>query len=237
MPKTISLILFSLLSMGLVFPSVHAETESPKQHIIQFESNHELKIENDVVTVTLQAYGEALSAKEVMHQINQKMEKALKVLNSQTDVEFSHGQYQVLPILNKDKTTAAWKGTQTVMLTTQKVPGLVGLLPKLQPYLYYRSMQFSPSPERQAEAQAELLRVAMKAYQTKAATLAKGFGFNHYTLIETRINQFDTPRPVMMEALMAKNNYNAQTAPQIHTGQSVLRVQLSGKIGLPNRAQ
>lgn len=209
-----------------------AQDFNTEHHLIHFEINQQTEVQNDVVTTQLQAYAESNHAKDVMKQLNEKMQKALSVLKDEQDIQTQTGTYRVMPVLNKDKTTAYWKGTQTLTLTTQKLPGLVILLPKIQPFLHYVSMQFSPSEEVKQKAQADLLQTAIKAYQEKALAIAKGFNASNYQLLETRIHPQNIPRTMVYEARMAKTA-SAALPPQISPGSSSLSVQISGTLALP----
>ena len=93
-------------------------------------------------------------------------------------------------------------------------------------------MAFGLSREQRAQVETEAQTLAIESFKTKAAELAKGFGFGGYTLREVSVNANDQggmPRPRMM-AMEAKMSSDAPVPAE--AGKATVQVTVSGAVQL-----
>lgn len=207
------------------------DTHSKPLHQVHFSISQAQQLDNDVAEIRFHHIAQAPSAEGVMQEINQHMQAALKVLETQPDIKLQTSPYQVYPAYNKQQIITHWKGRQSLILTTEKLAGLPKLLTQLQPYLSYESTQFRISEETRQKALVSLTQQALQRYQKQAELIAQSFGNPHYQLVKTQIHSpssIHPPRPY----LQAARTMSEAAAPVIESGQSELRIQIDGTLQL-----
>jgi len=188
--------------------------------------------DNDVMTVKFTAQAEHTNPQVVATQINQKMQKAYRILKPFALIQVKTGQYQINPVYKK-QTLIGWKGQQTLILTMQNRPGLAKILVQIQPYLNYQNIQFSISEQRKQAFIADLTRQAILNYREKAEFIAKNFQSPRYHLLNTNIsNREFHPRPGLYREMSIMVSRAKQAQPLLKSGQSKLTVTISGTMAL-----
>jgi predicted secreted protein len=91
---------------------------------------------------------------------------------------------------------------------------------------------FGLSREQRARVEGEAQSIAIEHFKSKAAELAKGFGFAGYTLREVAVNSNDQgyPRPRMMA--MEMKAAQADAPLPVEAGKSSVVVTVSGSVQL-----
>ncbi|VAW43831.1 hypothetical protein MNBD_GAMMA04-2073 [hydrothermal vent metagenome] len=201
---------------------------------VYFSISESQKMDNDTLTITLNASAQARSANVVMEKINRKMQTAIASLKKYPKIEVKTSQYQVHPIYNKGETIRNWRGSQSLIITLDAQSKQLKVLSELQEQLTYQSMLFKVSAKQKQKAMQQLTLIALQTFQQQAKSIANAFGSSSYQLIETRIN---TPRSQSRAPNMAFTSRmvmaESMNAPAIESGQSTLTVNISGILLLP----
>ena len=223
-----------LANQNFLPPPVNEYNHQAIGNKIYFSISESQKMDNDSLTITLNASAQARSANVVMEKINRKMQTAIASLKAYPEIEVKTSQYQVHPIYNKGETIKNWRGSQSLIITLDAQSKQLNVLSKLQEQLTYQSMKFNISAKQKQKAMQQLTLIALKTFQQQAKIIANAFDVSNYQLLETRINTPHsqartqninfTSRMVMAESM---------TAPAIESGQSTLTVNVSGILLLP----
>lgn len=201
---------------------------------VHFSISESQKMDNDITTITFRATAQARSAQTVTHDINVKMQAALKTLKKYPSIIAKTSQYQIYPAYNKDQVIRHWNGSQILSITLDSDSEQLKALTELQKHLVYQNMQFLVSAKQQQKAMKQLSLNAIQSFQAQATLIANQFNAPHYQILETRIN---TPSP-----RFSKQNYamssrmvmaESMAAPGVEAGQSTLSVTISGILLLP----
>lgn len=227
------LIILLLLNLASFASSVQANTSSQQDttHKVYFSISQSDYFNNDRVSITFSAFAQDKNPQVVANSINTQMQNATSVLKHSTHIKLETGNYQIIPVYNKNRDVVAWRGQQTLSLNMPNLPGLVKTLTKVQPFLRYQSMSFGVSETQRQKFINQLTQEAIKAYQQKANMIATSFRAQNYRITETRINTPHIPTPYKARsAMMADTLTTTQISPTLKQGQTKLTVSINGQL-------
>ena len=229
-------ILAFLSSFLFLSSNVQAQTavELNQGNEVQFSITESQSVPNDTISMTFNRVAEGASPQAVANEINQKMQAAVRALKAYPEIITQTAQYNIHPVYKK-QVMSHWRGQQSLILTLENKPGLVKVLTKIQPYLAYQSMQFGVSDDLQDKILAQLTDRAILKFRNQANRIAQGFQAPTYKILETRINMPNavSPRPMYARSEMAMMASD-MAAPSVKTGQTKMKVTISGTVLLPN---
>lgn len=229
-------LLYTLLGLLLTSLSAHASpqpnTSHADEHRVHFSISSSQKVENDTADITLQAIAQGPNAQSVMQEINQQMQSAIKALRFNDKIVTQTSSYQVYPVQNKQRIITHWKGQQSLTLTTQNLPGLPGLLEKVEPHLSYQSLRFRVSDALQQQVRQKLTAKALQQYQKQAKRIAESFGTSQYRFVDTRIHS--GANGLIRQPMLARSYAETASAPPVmEAGESTITIQVEGELALP----
>lgn len=111
------------------------------------------ELQNDLAEVTLAAETEHTDPAQLAAEINRAMSWALSEVRKRAAIESRSGDYQTYPVYD-DTRLHHWRGTQNLILRSEKIEDLNVLAGTLQQRLQIKSMQFIVSPARQRAGEA-----------------------------------------------------------------------------------
>lgn len=205
------------------------------QNIIQLNANGTVEIQQDLLSVTLSTMREGRDANAVQTQLKQAVDAALIEAKSQEKVgamDVSTGRFSLTPAWGKDGKTTGWQGQAELVLEGHDFARITATAGKIQT-LTVSQLNFGLSQPQRDIAEREAQKKAIKAFQSRAAEIANGFGFSGFTLREVSINVSDQnngPRPRMM-AMDAKLGGQSSPLP-VDAGNTAIVVSVSGSVQL-----
>lgn len=220
----------TILLLSSTASNTWAEESLPAGHQIDFSYQAMQPLENDVLKVRFAAIAEGESSADVSLQINRAMQQAKKIINHAQLKSVQTGHYRVNPVYGKNRVISHWRGQQTLTISASTATQLDATLSQLQQHLAFQTMQFTLSPEKRQQAQAALLKTALKDYQAKAQKIAQSFGHQTYRLLKTQINpRFNAP-VVRYSAPIAREAKAVSSAPYQEQGKSDVQIQIQGTL-------
>ncbi|NPA72914.1 MAG: SIMPL domain-containing protein [Gammaproteobacteria bacterium] len=237
----------SLLCIGLTTPALsvaqtdtsaapmHSETFNPTQqgNKIHFSVSESENMTNDTISIVFRRTAQGTTAEAVANKINTQMQSAMAIVNKYPDIIPKTSHYRINPVYNKKQVITHWKGSQSLSLIFENKPGMIQMLTLLQPYLSYQSMRFGISDDRKKEMTDHLTLKAIHAFQARAQAIAQAFSASNYRILETRIN---TPSHNIHQPSYTSNRMmmaESMVAPSVATGESQIKVTVSGIMQLP----
>ncbi len=208
-----------------------AVAEELNYNLVQLSYSATQEVENDMMVVTLRAFGEGKSANEVADKVNSKMQWALEKLKNVSDIKKETTGYETYPRY-KSKVIVGWQADQQLRLESKNIKALTNLVGVLQQRLEVENMQFSVSSERRKDIAEKLMVEALQGFYQKAGVIAKTVGGKDFRMTKIEIHDAGGPnyyRSKGVRAEMALLSAPA-SAPAVETGETVLKVTVAGTI-------
>lgn len=226
MNKFTSLFVILLLALPTV---TAAHDDDVLFDVIKLQVQVEAQVPNDHMQVILAAEKEGTDPRAISHTINQTMRWALDIIKQYPEIDSRSGNYQTMPIYNK-QTISAWRSVQEIVLESESISKLSELTGTLQQRLQVRNMGFSPSKEQADQFEARLVDEGMQAFRTRAEQLRKHMNGRQYRIIEIHINTGRQHPPIRHETSAVRSLSMDATPPAVEAGTSELTVTVSGSV-------
>lgn len=223
----------ALLASAFIAAAQGLPCPSP-QNVLQLSANGTVEVQQDLLSLSLTTTREGAEANAVQGQLKAALDAALAEARKtaqpgQMDVRTGH--FGLYPRYGRDGKISGWNGTAELVLEGRDFPRITQTAGKIQT-LTVGSVSFGLSREQRAKVEGEAQAIAIDRFKTKAAELAKGFGFTGYTLREVSVNSNDQGFPRPMRSMAPGGAMQAETAVPVEAGKSAVLVTVSGSVQL-----
>lgn len=163
---------------------------------VSLTASANMQVDNDRMTILLQAESEKPNAGVASAEVNSKMAKALALAKAVSSVTGKTLNYSTDQVMEKGR-MVRWRVTQLLQIETADFAAGANLATKLQDEgLLLSSLTFSVSPEARRKALAQLQHDALVEWQSRARQAAASMGYAGYAPGRLTINAGDSgPRP------------------------------------------
>ena len=225
-------------SVALVMASSTFSQNMPYQtlqNVVQLAASGSVEVQQDLLSMSLNTTREAPDAGTVQNQLKLALESALaeaKKAAQPGQLDVRTGNFSLYPRYGRDGKITGWQGSTELVLEGRDFARISATAGKIQT-LTMGNVSFGLSREQRAKVEGDAQSMAIERYKTKAAEIAKSFGFAGYTLREVSVNANDqgsVPRPRMM-AMEAKAAMADAPVP-VEPGKSTVVVTVSGSVQL-----
>jgi predicted secreted protein len=214
-----------------------AESDSTYNQI-NFDVSASRVIKNDLLKVTMYLQEESVDAKKVAQRINQKMQKAFKVIDRYPMVHNKTGDYNIHAKYKKSK-VVGWSAKQVLYLESKNIEALTTLIQKLQPLLLVSNMQFDISKALRKQLKAQLLLVLLDKFRKKSKLISEKLGAKSYKIVRLNINKQSDSRPVYYSSMRSQpaflSSASDMPAPKLSGGENEIKVSLNALLELSFR--
>lgn len=213
-----------------------APMSHPPANIVNIAASGFLEVPQDWLTISLSTTKEGPDAATVQAQLKVALDAALAVAKPAVlpqQLELRTGQFSLYPRYGSNGKITGWQGTTELVIEGRDFARISTTAGKVQG-LTLANVGFSLSRDAQQKLEADVQALAIERFKTKAADVAKGFGFPSYTLREIAISAADQeglrpyPRAMAMQAKAAM----ADAPVAVEAGKSTVNVTVSGSIQL-----
>ncbi len=172
---------------------------------VEFTVEAESELQNDLAEVTLAAEAEHTDPAQLAVEINRAMSWALGEVRKRLAVKSRSGDYQTFPVYDETR-LHHWRGTQNLILRSEKIQDLNVLAGILQQRLQIKSMQFIATPAHQRAGEAQLLDQAMENFKERADRIQQGLGAKSYRIVRLSVQGAGAqpPTPMMVRTVKAE---------------------------------
>jgi predicted secreted protein len=224
----------SALALFVLSAVAEGQPYPPPQNVLQLSASGSVEVQQDLLSLSLTTTREGTDANAVQGQLKAALDAALAearkaALPGQLDVRT--GNFSLHPRYTQGGRISGWNGTAELLLEGRDFGRITQTAARIQS-MTLGGVSFGLSREQRAKVETEAQTIAIERFKSKAAELAKGFGFTGYSLREVSVNANDQgfPRPVRM-AMEAKAA-SADSALQVEAGKSTVMVTVSGTVQL-----
>ena len=223
-----SALLSCLLLPALAFAQVPPIGPPADIPAISLTASATTQVDNDRMTIVLQAEAENPSASVAANEVNAKMAKALAATKTIAGVSARTLSYTTNQVLEKGR-MVRWRVSQLLRIETADFAAGANLATRLQQEgLNLSSMTFSVSPEARRGAIAKLQHDALTEWQSLAKQAAASMGFAGYSPGKLAVNSHDASPPQPRFATQAMAASVAEPV-QVAAGTSELVLTVSGE--------
>lgn len=224
--RVLSGLLLLSASAGLL-----AQTVQTPQNVVQLQASSSVEAQQDLLTLRLSTARDGASAAAVQNQLAAAVDAALaearktaqpRLMEARTD------DFGLFPRRNQEGKFTGWSGTAGLVLEGRDVARITDAASRIQS-MAVSSVSFSLSREQRSKVETEAQNLAIERFKTKAAELARAFGFSSYTLREVAVTAGGSGFvPLAMDA----NAASRTRAVPVEPGKTSVVVTVSGTVQL-----
>jgi predicted secreted protein len=207
---------------------------APPQNVLQLHATGSLEVQQDLLMINLTTAREGADPAVVQGQLKTALDAALVEARKTAQpgqLDVRTGNFAIYPRHNRDGKLSGWTGTAELVLEGRDFARITQAAGRIQT-LTMGGVSFGLSREQRAKVEAEAQTLAIERFKSKAAELAKGFGFTGYSLREVAVNAnepgFGPPPRMAMQSKAA----SADAAVPVEAGKSTVTVTVSGSVQL-----
>lgn len=206
-----------------------------RQNVVQLTANAAVEVQQDVMSVTMSALREGSDASGVQNQLKAVVDAALTEARKAAQpgqMAVRSGSFSLQPRYGRDAKLTGWQGVAEVILEGAdfvRIGAAAGRIPGMT----VAGVSFGLSGDRRLQAEGEAQAQAIERFKSRAQAIARGFGFNGYSLLEINVNTSEpgfTPRPRAM-ALEARS-ISAEAPLPMEVGKIAVLVTVAGSVQL-----
>src|SRR4051812_35589000 len=176
---------------------VHAQVVPVPENVVQLAASATVEVPQALLVLNLQVTREGQDAMQVQSQLKAVLDTALAEARRAAQpglLDVRTGAFTVGPRYGRDGRIASWQGTAELLLEGTdfaRIAQLAGRLPGMA--VAGSSFRLSRGVREAAERDAQSQAVA--AFRARAGELARGFGFNAFSLREVSVQAQDQGAP------------------------------------------
>lgn len=178
--------------------------DPPPAPVVTLTAAATASIPNDRMYAWLRSETDNADPARAAAEVNAKMAKALARAKVVSGIEVTTSGYSSYPMTDKQNVTR-WRVAQTLNLEGGDFAAMASLVSKLQAddLLVLSGMNFAVSPDARRKAEDALTLQAIKAWQARAQSAARGFGSATYRTGKVTIQTGEPMRPQPMMRMAA----------------------------------
>jgi predicted secreted protein len=214
-----------------------AQTLPPQpQNVLQLQASATVEVQQDLLSMILSTTREGSDPAAVQTQLKTALDTALAEArrNAQPgQLDVRTGNFALFPRHTRDGRIGGWTGTAELVLEGRDFPRITQTAGRITT-MTLAGVGFGLSREQRAKVETDAQAVAIEKFKTKAAELARGFGFAGYTLREVAVNANEPgfqPR-MRMAAQESRAAIAADASVPVEPGRSAVTVTVSGSVQL-----
>ncbi len=213
---------------------LHAQNNDPVFDVFSLSATVETSVENDQMTINLQAQAQGSDAAELANQINATMGWAVARLRKFSDIASQTRDYQTHPRYERNGSRIiGWNASQSLQLKTDNFEQAGEAIQTLQERLQVQGIVLSAKTATRKAAEDKLINEALDTFKKRAQLVQLNMGAPGYRMMDIRIDTSDH-FPVMHDQMRMRSAEmsSVASAPAIEAGTSQVQVRIDGRIQL-----
>lgn len=212
-----------------------AQTLPPPQNVLQLSASGNIETQQDLISLSLSTTREAGDAAAVQSQLQSALDAALAEVKKTAQpgqMDVRTGAFSVYPRYSGPNKIVAWRGTAELVLEGRDFTRITQAASRATT-MTIGSIGFGLSREQRAKVEVDAQHMAIERFKTKAAELAREFGFSGYTLREVNVTSNDIgPMPRFRMLAADSVAAAAPAAVPVEAGKATVTVTVSGSVQL-----
>ncbi|MCX8099408.1 MAG: SIMPL domain-containing protein [Casimicrobiaceae bacterium] len=219
-------------------PAAPAWTTSPARDVLRLEAAVSTEVVPDVAVFTFAAEASGSDAAALTREVQQSLQAGLAAVREMRGIEARTGSFTTQPRWSPRGIRDGWIVRAELVLKSKDFSALGALASKLaQQKLMIVSSGFEISRELREREESILIEQGIAAFQGKARTAARAFGFSNVGLLEVNLGAISSEGRALARASLARaaSAEAAATAAEplpIEGGRVILTLSVSGTVQL-----
>lgn len=227
-------LVFCALAAGVLPARGQPAPYPPPQNVLQLSATGTVEVQQDLLSLSLTTTREGPDANTVQSELKRALDSALSEARAAAQpgqLDVRTGNFGLYPRYDRAGKISGWHGTAELVLEGRDFGRITQTAGRIQT-MTVGGIGFGLSREQRAKVESDAQTIAIDRFKAKAAELARGFGFQAYSLREVSIgtNEPGMPRPVRSMALATPAS--AEMAVPVEAGKSAVTVTVSGSVQL-----
>jgi predicted secreted protein len=215
--------------------SLPAQTLAPPQNVLQLQASGTVEVQQDLLQMNLTTARDGTDPTAVQTQLKAALEAALAEAKKSAQpgqLDVRTGNFALYPRHTREGRISGWNGTAELILEGRDFARITQAAGRIQT-MTLGGISFGLSREQRARVEGEAQTLAIDRFKSKAAELARGFGFSGYTLREVAVNANEPGfTPKLRMAAQDARVASAEAAVPVEPGKSTVMVTVSGSVQL-----
>jgi predicted secreted protein len=212
-----------------------AQTLAPPQNVLQLQASGTVEVQQDLLQMNLTTARDGTDPTAVQTQLKAALEAALAEAKKSAQpgqLDVRTGNFALYPRHTREGRISGWNGTAELILEGRDFARITQAAGRIQT-MTLGGISFGLSREQRARVEGEAQTLAIDRFKSKAAELARGFGFSGYTLREVAVNANEPGfTPKLRMAAQDARVASAEAAVPVEPGKSTVMVTVSGSVQL-----
>lgn len=211
-----------------------AQVLPPPENVLQLQTSGTVEVQQDLLQMTLTISRDGTDPAAVQSQLRSVLEAALaeaKRTAQPQQMDVRTGNFSIYPRNNREGRISGWMGTAELILEGRDFTRITQAAGRVQG-MTLGGVSFGLSREQRARVEGEAQAQAIERFKTKAAELAKAFGFGSFTLREVSVNASEPGFAPRMRMMAAEAKTVSADAVPVEPGKAAVTVTVSGSVQL-----
>lgn len=211
-----------------------AQQISPPQNVVQLSAAAMLEVPHDWLVLAMSTSRDGPDAQAVQAQLKAALDAALVEARAGAQpgaLQVRTGNFNLAPRRGRDGHINGWQGSAELLLEGRDFARISAAAGRIQT-LTVSSVAFSLSREQQAAVESQVQALAIERFKTRAAEIAKAFGYAAYALRDVTVSSSEPNLPRPRFLAMATNSTAADAPLPVEAGKGSFQVTVSGSVQL-----
>lgn len=230
----------TLLAVSIINAPSHGNTTAgppgPARDVLTLDATVATEVTPDLAVITLAAEAAGADAAALTREVQQAINAGLTLAKATRDIEARTGGFSTQPRWSTKGGRDGWTVRAELILKSRDFGALGTLAGRLaQQKLMIASSGFEVSRDLREREEAALIERGIAAFQAKARTAARAFGFTAFNLREVSLGTIGgelRPQPRPMLARAAEMAAAPPEPVAIEAGRVMLTLSVSGSVQL-----
>ena len=221
--------------LALSSAAVAQDRAVPVADVLELEATVTSEVVPDLAVVTLSVVREGPEVPALTRDVNETLAKAFAAAKTVPGVIAANAGYGTSPRFETRGTTsvrAGWTVRASIVLKSKDFNALGNLVGNLSQSLQISGSGFEISPELRGGEATALIERGVRAFQDKAWTATKAFGYGTYSIRQVNVGSPGQSGDVRPMAMMRVNDAMAKGAAPlpVEAGPVTLSLSVSGSV-------
>ena len=180
------------VTMTLAAPAL---AETPVQNRIDFQTEVESVVTNDLLTAGLSIESNNKNPAALSRELTVKINEALRQASAFKTVKLTSGNQQTWPVYSDKNKLESWRGRAELRLESQDFKAAGELISLLQANLQLNGLHFSVAPATRRELENQLIEQAVQAFRQRADRIRTAWNAKSYKLVQMNLGTANQPSP------------------------------------------
>lgn len=220
-------------AIALLMVSAVAAADAVHRDTLTLNASASLEVPHDILAVSFSTSREGADAASVQSALKQALDAALVEARKAAkpgQIDVQTGNFSIYPRHTNKGGISAWVGSAELLVEGRDVAGIAQLTGRIASMSIAR-VGYKLSREQRDKTEAEVSAQAVAAFRTKAAELARLFGYNGFSIGEVSVGG---EAPMRYMAAGAPRAMSMSTASEValptEVGKAIVTVTLSGSV-------